>query len=321
MITLEGDTRLNVLWLVLFSNVIFLWELAVSLMPLGLAAFIYFNLYRKRKYVKPSADILKNMRFIQLAMGHFSDVVHLIYSFIEDYVFWGQPDRTHEILREILKLPVPIAITLYFLPLRMFLILGMWLATMSHSPFCMSIFRILKDKGTHAYKDLMIGLTFRGFLIGIKNWVLSCFSFENYPFKELIKGLTSYCRKQKRSIVRYESAPDLSVGKDELLKVIKEETKEQPVSEASKRSPVMQLDPTTIRNQLIKGNELFFNSMKEFQRDDKALSEQGETNLTFISDTNPLNQSVDNAMLGKQAPDLPMQTEEEKYEHDEDDAF
>lgn len=88
-ITLQGDTRLNILWLVLFSNVILWWEMALSLMPLAMAAFIYFNLYRKRKYVRPSADILKNMRFIQLAMGHFSDMVHLIYSFIEDYVFWG----------------------------------------------------------------------------------------------------------------------------------------------------------------------------------------------------------------------------------------
>jgi hypothetical protein len=196
VVTLEGNVRENVLWLVLFSNVILWWELAITLMPLALAAFIYFNLYRKRKYERPPADILKNMRFIQLAMGDFSDLVHVIYSFLQDYLYWGMPEKTHELLRALIKLPLALFFSLYLLPLRIFLIIGMWAVALSHSPFFMSMFTILKDKGLQGYKEHIQGkYTVKGLVKEVVAYLWSLCSIRQMPFQEVIKGFTSYCRR------------------------------------------------------------------------------------------------------------------------------
>lgn len=165
----------SVMWLVIISNLILYWELAISCAPAGVIGFIYYNLYRKKKYFRPSADILKNMRFIQLSMGHFSDMVHLVYAFLEDYVFWGSPDKTMLLLKNLIKMPLPIMVTLYFMPLRLFMILALWFAALSHSPYWVSVFTIVQEKRLEGYYTFQ--KTYLSQIVsGIKNYIKSCFT-------------------------------------------------------------------------------------------------------------------------------------------------
>jgi hypothetical protein len=51
------------------------------------------------------------------------------------------------LIKEMLKLPIPIAIGLLFLPIRYFLVAGLWVTAAKNSPFFKSVFTITIAKG------------------------------------------------------------------------------------------------------------------------------------------------------------------------------
>ena len=68
-----------------------------------------------------------------MMMGSISDLVKVSYDFVEDFVYWKEPDKSIMLIKEALKLPILILIGLYFMPLRIFVILGVWVFTLSNS--------------------------------------------------------------------------------------------------------------------------------------------------------------------------------------------
>jgi hypothetical protein len=52
-----------------------------------------------------------------------------------------------ELVKEMLKLPIPLAFGLYFLPIRYFLVAGLWITAGKNSPFFKSIITITISKG------------------------------------------------------------------------------------------------------------------------------------------------------------------------------
>ena len=110
--------------------------------------FVFYNFFRKSKpFVRPQADIIKNMRLVQMIMGLTSDATDNMFDYIEEYLFWKNPEKTIELVKEMLKLPIPLAIGLYFLPIRYFFVAGLWITAAKNSPFFKSIITITITKG------------------------------------------------------------------------------------------------------------------------------------------------------------------------------
>jgi hypothetical protein len=113
-----------------------------------MVTFLFYNFFRKAKpLTRPQADIIKNMRLVQLIMGLTSDATDNMFEYIEEYLYWKNPDKTMELVKEMLKLPIPLAFGLYFLPIRYFLVAGLWITAGKNSPFFKSIITITISKG------------------------------------------------------------------------------------------------------------------------------------------------------------------------------
>ena len=80
-------------------------------------------------------------------MGLTSDATDNMFEFIEEFLYWKNPDKTMNLIKEMLKLPIPIAFGLFFLPLRYFLVAGIWITAAKNSPFFKSVFQITIKKG------------------------------------------------------------------------------------------------------------------------------------------------------------------------------
>ncbi len=87
------------------------------------------------------------MRLVQLIMGLTSDATDNMFEFIEEFLYWKNPDKTMGLIKEMLKLPIPIGIGLLFLPIRYFIVAGIWITAAKNSPFFKSVFTITITKG------------------------------------------------------------------------------------------------------------------------------------------------------------------------------
>jgi hypothetical protein len=72
-------------------------------------------------------------------MGSTSDLIVLSYDFIEDFIYWKSPERSMLMIKEAIKLPLILLFAMYFLRIRYFLALGLWVIAALSSPFCMSV--------------------------------------------------------------------------------------------------------------------------------------------------------------------------------------
>jgi hypothetical protein len=123
----------TLLFLMTATWIIIFYEWALALSPIGLVIFIFYNFYFKKQFKKPEIDYIKNVRFIQMMMGQGSDQIKIAYEFIEDFLFWREPDKAQMLVKELLKLPIPILLGLYYAPFRYFIVLGMWTLALSNS--------------------------------------------------------------------------------------------------------------------------------------------------------------------------------------------
>jgi len=87
-------------------------------------------------------------------MGVTSDATDNMFDYIEEYLYWKNPDKTMILIKEMLKLPLPIAFGLYFLPIRYFLVVGLWITAAKNSPFFKSILTITITKGQEATLEI-----------------------------------------------------------------------------------------------------------------------------------------------------------------------
>jgi hypothetical protein len=118
----------------------------LALAPVVLVIFTFFNFYKKRKFQKPEINYIKNMRFIQMMMGQASDGVTLAYEFIDDFIYWKQPDKSIILIKEALKLPIVIFIGMYYVNIRSLMVLGIWGIALLNSPFAMTLATIIVHK-------------------------------------------------------------------------------------------------------------------------------------------------------------------------------
>lgn len=81
-----------------------------------------------------------------MIMGLVSDMVKVSYDFVDDFIFWRDPDKAIMLIKEALKLPLLILIGLYFMPIRIFVILGIWVATLANSEFFVTLGRVIVTK-------------------------------------------------------------------------------------------------------------------------------------------------------------------------------
>ena len=121
--------------------------------PFALVLFIFFNFFKKQTFTRPHPDYIKNMRMVQMIMGQTSDLVKALYDFIDDFLYWKDPQKSVTLIKEALKLPLPLMIALFWLPLRYFLVLGMWAGAAQSSPFFTSVINITVLKGQEAYVE------------------------------------------------------------------------------------------------------------------------------------------------------------------------
>jgi hypothetical protein len=50
------------------------------------------------------------------------------YEFAEEYLYWKNPGLSLRLVKDLFKLPLPIIISMYWLPLRYLIVMGIWIA-------------------------------------------------------------------------------------------------------------------------------------------------------------------------------------------------
>ena len=121
--------------------------------PLALVLFMLYNFFKKQTFTRPRPDYIKNMRMVQMIMGQTSDLVKALYDFMDDFLYWKDQQKSVALIKEALKLPIPLMIALLWLPLRYFLVLAMWAGAAQSSPFFSSVIHITVLKGQEAYVE------------------------------------------------------------------------------------------------------------------------------------------------------------------------
>jgi len=120
----------------------------VTLSPLFLGIFSFYNFYYKREFTRPTHEMFRNIRFLQMFMGLTSDTVTLAYEVIEDLIYWKQPDKAVALLREGVKVPLALGLLMYVASLRYVIVGGIWAVALANSPFFLSLFHIIFEKVT-----------------------------------------------------------------------------------------------------------------------------------------------------------------------------
>ena len=70
----------------------------------------------------------------------------MAYEFVEDFMYWKQPDKSIILVKEALKIPLAILFILFYVNLRYLLIIGLWIGTLSNSQFFVTLLTIVSHK-------------------------------------------------------------------------------------------------------------------------------------------------------------------------------
>lgn len=116
-------------------------ETVVKLIPffplLGIV-FVFYNYYYEVEFKRPRATVIRNMKLIQAVMTGTGDFFEIQYYLIEQCFYWKNKQKTLLMLN-ILLLTSFLALPLLIIPLRYFLVLGLWGAVSLSSPFCVAV--------------------------------------------------------------------------------------------------------------------------------------------------------------------------------------
>lgn len=116
------------------------------------------------------------------------------------------------LIKEFMKLPVVMCVSLYFIPMRYFVVMGLWGAILSNSPFCASLFAILVKKGIKV-ADFLIEKSIEIFLRRKDYKIAQLIEFPFSHFFHTIKGYLA--RRFERRLKKIESSQRVrSVSED-----------------------------------------------------------------------------------------------------------
>lgn len=110
----------------------------IPFFPIGMILFIFYNYYYEVQFKRPKITVIRNMKLIQAIMSATGDVFEVQYYIIEQCFYWQNKQKTLLMLN-ILLLSFFLAIPLLFIPLRYFLVLGLWGTVSLSSPFCVAL--------------------------------------------------------------------------------------------------------------------------------------------------------------------------------------
>jgi hypothetical protein len=128
-------------FLCLASYAIIYQETALKLTilaPIGVILFIFYNYYYEREFKRPKNTYIRNIKLVQAIMSLTGDVFDFQYFFIENCLYWKNPEKTLFMLNSMLVAFVGM-LPLLFIPLRYVIVAGMWGLTSLSSPFFVAV--------------------------------------------------------------------------------------------------------------------------------------------------------------------------------------
>ncbi len=134
-----------------------------------------------------------------MIMGQTSDLVKVLYDFLEEFIYWKNPEKSVELMKEALKLPIPLLIGFFWLPLRYLAVFGLWAVAAQHSPFFSSVISIsvLKSQEAYVYFDAkFLQNWFSDLKAHLKSHKIPLYSMRFYFF--VVDFCKKRCQRYKR---------------------------------------------------------------------------------------------------------------------------
>lgn len=114
----------------------------LPVLPVLGIAFILQNMLLRRKYQKPKNNYLRNFKFIQGIITQVSALVDRVNEITEDFVYWRNPNKTMLTLNALLLAAVGSFAFIFLnpLPLRIYIVIGVWAPAAPFSEWVDSLF-------------------------------------------------------------------------------------------------------------------------------------------------------------------------------------
>ena len=95
------------------------------MIPIGVFLFILYNHYYETKFKKPKNSMIRNMRFIQYLMKITGDSIEVQHNLLENFFYWHSKEKTLLTLN-LCVLSFFGLLPIWLIPLRYFIVLGLW---------------------------------------------------------------------------------------------------------------------------------------------------------------------------------------------------
>ena len=122
------DTKQTIAFLMVATYAIIYQETIIKLLPLaplGVILLIFYNFFYQVKFTRPKINYMRNMKLIQAIMGLTGDMIDQQFSFMENFIFWKNKEKTLVTLNVCFFL-VAAMIPLWIIPIRYFVVVGLW---------------------------------------------------------------------------------------------------------------------------------------------------------------------------------------------------
>jgi hypothetical protein len=134
------DSRDTLSFLLIVTYAIVYQETMILLIPfapLGVIIFIFYNHFYEVDFKKPKSSIIRNTKLVQAIMGLTGDVFEVQYYIIENCFYWKSKEKTLLMLN-LMLLAFFGTLPLIFIPIRYFVVLGLWGIVSMSSPYCVA---------------------------------------------------------------------------------------------------------------------------------------------------------------------------------------
>lgn len=129
------DPYKSTLFLLVASLCILHIEAAIALSLLSIFLFIQYNAYYRRIYEPHSITYVRNAQFLHLIMDLLTQTAEIVETFARNVLYWGQPAQSVLMMNVSLFGCVITYLSLKFMPLRFFCVVGLWIAALKNSEF------------------------------------------------------------------------------------------------------------------------------------------------------------------------------------------
>lgn len=159
------DTKDTICFLMVASYVIIYQEtmfLLAPTFPIGIILFIFHNYYYEVKFKRPKNTYMRNMKLIQAIMQLTGDMIEMQHYVVENFFYWKSKEKTLLTLNLCLVKSL-LLVPLMVIPVRYFIVLGLWGIVSLSSPFCVAcgqaIIQILLEYGIIFERYLPVYMT------------------------------------------------------------------------------------------------------------------------------------------------------------------